>query len=96
MGWGAARKLRRSIDNLRRILAVELVCAARGARPARPAAAGRRNRRSTGGVLRDRIAGPGPDRWLVAGSSSRGAAASPMARARCGGNRHRPRLEVLR
>ena len=27
MAWGAARKLRRSIDNLRRILAIELVCA---------------------------------------------------------------------
>ena len=30
MGWGAARKLRRSVDNLRRILAVELMCAGRG------------------------------------------------------------------
>ena len=32
MGWGAARKLRLSIDNLRRILAVELTCATRLAR----------------------------------------------------------------
>ena len=30
MGWGAARKLRTSIANLARILAVELVAAARG------------------------------------------------------------------
>src|SRR5919108_1892138 len=30
MGWGAARKLRASVANLTRILAVELVCAARG------------------------------------------------------------------
>jgi histidine ammonia-lyase len=30
MGWGAARKLRLAVANLRRILAVELVCAARG------------------------------------------------------------------
>src|SRR4029078_11409077 len=30
MGWGAARKLRASVANLRRILAVELLCAARG------------------------------------------------------------------
>jgi histidine ammonia-lyase len=30
MGWGAARKLRASVANLRRILAVEVVCAARG------------------------------------------------------------------
>ncbi|HEY2603680.1 MAG TPA: histidine ammonia-lyase [Thermoleophilaceae bacterium] len=30
MGWGAARKLRACVRNLRRILAVELVCAGRG------------------------------------------------------------------
>jgi histidine ammonia-lyase len=30
MGWGAARKLRTTLDNLRRILAVEAACAARG------------------------------------------------------------------
>ncbi|HET9602094.1 MAG TPA: histidine ammonia-lyase, partial [Acidimicrobiales bacterium] len=30
MGWGAARKLRRAVANLDRILAVELTCAARG------------------------------------------------------------------
>src|SRR5207248_11636342 len=30
MGWSAARKLRTVVANLRRILAVELVCAARG------------------------------------------------------------------
>jgi histidine ammonia-lyase len=62
-GWAAARKLRRAVDNLRRVLAVELVCAAaaidlRG--PLAPAA-------GTGAalsVLRDRVAGPGPDRWL--------------------------------
>ena len=41
MGWAAARKLRASLDNLARILAVELVCAARGLElraPLRPAA----------------------------------------------------------
>lgn len=62
-GWAAARKLRRSVANLRRVLAVELVCAAaaldlRG--PLQPAS-------GTGaalGVLRDSVAGPGPDRWL--------------------------------
>src|SRR4051794_5319385 len=30
MGWGAARKLRTAVDNLGRILAVELLCAAQG------------------------------------------------------------------
>jgi histidine ammonia-lyase len=63
MGWSAARKLRHSVDNLRRVLAVELVAAARGLdlrAPLRPAAA-------TGAVrdaLRERVAGPGTDRHL--------------------------------
>ena len=62
-GWAAARKLRKSIANLRRVLAVELVCAAAAIdlrSPLQPAAA-------TGAalhVLRQRVAGPGPDRWL--------------------------------
>ncbi len=64
MGWGAERKLRRSIDNLRRVLAVELVVAARALdlrAPLVPAAA-------TGRVveaLRTVVPGPGPDRWLA-------------------------------
>ncbi|MBI4934526.1 MAG: histidine ammonia-lyase [Actinobacteria bacterium] len=62
-GWAAARKLRRAVDNLRRVLAVELVCAAAAIdlrAPLVPAA-------GTGAalaVLRERVAGPGPDRWL--------------------------------
>ena len=62
-GWAAARKLRRSVDNLRRVLAVELVCAAaaidlRG--PLLPAPA------TSAAVLalRTRVAGPSVDRWL--------------------------------
>jgi histidine ammonia-lyase len=64
MAWGAARKLRLVIDNLRRILAVECVIAARGidARaPLTPAA-------GTGAahaVIRAHIAGIGPDRYLA-------------------------------
>jgi len=62
-GWAAARKLLRSVANLRRVLAVEMVCAGaaidlRG--PLQPAA-------GTGAalaVLREQVAGPGPDRWL--------------------------------
>ena len=63
MGWGAARKLRQVIDNLRRILAIEWVAAARAIElraPLRPAA-------GTGAavrLLRTRVPGPGPDRWL--------------------------------
>ena len=64
MGWSAARKLRRSVDALTRVLAVELVTAARGLdlrAPLRPAPA-------TGAVvaaLRETVPGPGPDRFLA-------------------------------
>ncbi len=63
MGWSAARKLRRSIDGLTRVLAIEVLTAARGVdlrMPLQPSAA-------TGAViarLREEVAGPGPDRYL--------------------------------
>jgi histidine ammonia-lyase len=63
MGWGAARKLRTVIDNLRRILAVELTCAARGIElraPLEPA----RGTAAAVGTLRRVVPGAGPDRWL--------------------------------
>ena len=63
MGWGAARKLRRVLDNLRRILAVEWVTAARGIElraPLQPAA----GTAAAVSLLRRRVPGPGPDRWL--------------------------------
>ena len=62
-GWAAARKLRRSIANLRRVLAVEMVCAAAAIdlrTPLQPAAGTAAAVR----VVRERVAGPGPDRWL--------------------------------
>ena len=62
-GWAAARKLRRSIDCLRRVLAVELVCAASAIdlrAPLAPAPA----TAAALTVLRREVAGPGPDRWL--------------------------------
>jgi histidine ammonia-lyase len=64
MGWGAARKLRTALGNLTRIVAVELACAARALElraPLRPGA-------GTGAaraVVRERIAGAGPDSWLA-------------------------------
>jgi histidine ammonia-lyase len=64
MGWGAARKLRAVVENLTRIVAVELCCAARALdlrSPLRPAA-------GTGAalsVIRSRVPGPGPDRYLA-------------------------------
>jgi histidine ammonia-lyase len=63
MGWNAARKLRRGIDNLTRIIAIELVAAARALDLRAPLQPGP----VTGAVrnrLRKVVAGPGPDRFL--------------------------------
>lgn len=63
MGWHAARKLRKAIDNLRRIVAIELVAAARALdmrAPLKPAPATGELLR----ILRERVAGFGPDRDL--------------------------------
>lgn len=63
MGWSAARKLRKVVENLSRILAIELVTAARaiefrkGLTPS-PAA------HSVIQALREVVPGIGPDRWL--------------------------------
>src|SRR5205085_6974639 len=63
MGWSAARSLRRSLDGLTRVLAIELLTAARALdlrAPLLPAAA-------TGAVLvalRETCAGAGADRFL--------------------------------
>lgn len=65
MGWSAARKLRRSVDGLTRVLAVEVLTAARALdlrRPLGPSPATEavvRLLRSSG------IEGPGPDRHLA-------------------------------
>jgi len=64
MGWSAARKLRRALGNLGRILAVELTCAAHGLdlrAPLEPGAGGK----AALGAVRERVEGPGPDRWLA-------------------------------
>jgi histidine ammonia-lyase len=64
MGWSAARKLRRSVDGLARVLAIEALTAARALdlrAPLTPAA-------GTGAALaaiRERVAGVGPDRYLA-------------------------------
>ena len=63
MGWAAARKLRRAIDGLTRVLAIEVMTAARGLSLRAPLAPGA----ATGGVV-SLVAGvgsvPGPDRFL--------------------------------
>jgi histidine ammonia-lyase len=63
MGWSAARKLRRSVDALRRVLAIELLTAARALDLRAPLQPGP----ATGAVLaelRSLVDGPGPDRHL--------------------------------
>jgi histidine ammonia-lyase len=64
MGFGAARKLRVVLDNLARILAVEVVCATHGLdlrSPLQPAA----GTAAVQHVVRTEINGPGPDRYLA-------------------------------
>jgi histidine ammonia-lyase len=64
MGWSAGRKLRRGIDGLTQVLAIELLTAARALdlrAPLQPAPG------SAAAVakVRERVQGPGPDRWLT-------------------------------
>ena len=64
LGWHAARKLRTSVDNLRRVLAIELAAAARAVdlrAPLKPSEPAQR----VIGALREKVAGPGPDRFLA-------------------------------
>jgi histidine ammonia-lyase len=64
MGWSAARKLRRSVDALGRVLAIELLTAARALELRAPLIPGP----ATGAVvagLREHVAGAGPDRYLA-------------------------------
>lgn len=67
MGWSAARKLRRAIDGLTRVVAIELLTAARGL-DLRCAALGVAPAPATAAVvaaLRQHVDGPGPDRYLA-------------------------------
>ncbi|KAF0847245.1 histidine ammonia-lyase [Nocardia caishijiensis] len=64
MGWSAARKLRRAIDGLTRVLAIEALTAARALdlrAPLTPSPATAAVR----DALRTRVPGPGPDRHLA-------------------------------
>src|SRR5690349_9661503 len=63
MGWAAARKLRRAVDGLSRVLAVEVLTAARALdlrAPLTPAPA----TAAVVAALREGVTGPGPDRHL--------------------------------
>jgi histidine ammonia-lyase len=64
MGWSAGRKLRRCVDGLTRVLAVELLTAARALdlrAPLEPAA----GTAAVRAALRADVDGPGPDRYLT-------------------------------
>jgi histidine ammonia-lyase len=64
MGWSAGRKLRRCVDGLTRVLAVELLTAARAMdlrAPLEPAA----GTAAVRAALRASVEGPGPDRYLT-------------------------------
>jgi histidine ammonia-lyase len=64
MGWSAARKLRRAIDGLTRVLAIEVYTAARGIELRAPLTA---SPASTAVIaaLRESVPGPGADRYLA-------------------------------
>jgi histidine ammonia-lyase len=64
MGWNAGRKLRRAVDGLGRVLAVELLTAARALdlrAPLEPAA----GTRAVRDAIRAHVPGPGTDRYLA-------------------------------
>lgn len=63
MGWAGARKLRRAIDGLSRVLAIEIMTASRALdlrAPLRPGPA----TRAVLATVRQSVGGPGPDRFL--------------------------------
>ncbi len=64
MGWSSARKLRRSVDGLARVLAIEILTAARALNlraPLEPSPA----TAAVVATLREHVPGPGPDRHLA-------------------------------
>ena len=68
MGWHAARKLRRAVENLRRVLAIELVTSARALDIRTQLSGGELTPGPAGAAviaaLRDVVDGPGTDRFL--------------------------------
>ena len=64
MGWHAARKLRRAIDAFTRVIAIEIMVAARGAEMRKPLLPGPATSAAIAKV-REKVKGVGPDRWLT-------------------------------
>jgi histidine ammonia-lyase len=65
MGWSAARKLRRSVDALAHVLAIELVVAARGIRLRAPLEPSPVSAAVIDGLTATTRTDPGPDRFLA-------------------------------
>ncbi|MFF3572597.1 histidine ammonia-lyase [Nocardia jiangxiensis] len=64
MGWSAARKLRRSVDGLTRVLAIEILTAARAIEMRAPLAPAP-GTAAVVAAVRETVEGPGPDRFLA-------------------------------
>jgi histidine ammonia-lyase len=64
MGWSAARKLRRAIDGAQRVIAIELLTAARAIDLRSPIPPGPVSS-AVVARIRERVAGAGPDRFLA-------------------------------
>jgi histidine ammonia-lyase len=64
MGWSAARKLRRAVDGLTRVVAIEVLTAARALDLRRPLAPSPATEAVVGLLRASGVEGPGPDRHL--------------------------------
>ncbi|HEX4787430.1 MAG TPA: histidine ammonia-lyase [Actinospica sp.] len=64
MGWSAARKLRKSLDNLGKVLAIELLTAARALDLRAPLAPAPATAAAVAALRERGVGGPGPDRYL--------------------------------
>jgi histidine ammonia-lyase len=65
MGWSAARKLRRSVDGLSRVLAVEVLTAARGLQLRAPLESAPATAAVVAALTGSDAGRPGPDRFLA-------------------------------
>jgi histidine ammonia-lyase len=65
MGWSGARKLRRAVDGLSRVLAIELLTAARGLEMRAPLSPAPATRAVINSLRAAGAPEPGPDRWLA-------------------------------
>jgi histidine ammonia-lyase len=65
MGWSAARKLRTAVDNLTRIVAIELYAATRAVELREGLTPAPATQAVIEAVRKAGVAGPGPDRFLA-------------------------------